>query len=100
MAIGTRLPKHITIVFLVDIRERRPAIEALRLVSFCQTRIEPNSFVEYKTFPRVVRGTAVFEVFQNPAVQLKNLLETLTLHVRPRFFASDATRTKHHDRSL
>ena len=45
-------------------------------------------------------AAAVFEVLQNSALKLKNLLEALALHVRPGFFAADAAGAKHHDRLL
>src|SRR3954469_5837322 len=42
-------------------------------------------------------AAAVFEVFQDSAVELKNLIEAFALHVGAGFFAADAARAKHYD---
>ena len=62
--------------------------------------VDANALVEHEALARVMLAAAIFEVFQNPAVQLENLLEALALHVRPGLFAANAARAKHHDRLL
>ena len=77
--------------------EWRLADEALIAGRLFQVRIDADALVEYEALAIVVRVTAVLEVFEDAAVELKNLLEPLALHERPGLLATDAAGTEHDD---
>ena len=73
---------------------------ALIGIGFLQIRIDRDSFVEHKTIAVVMISTALFEILQDAAVQLVDLLKPLLFHQRTSFLAADTAGAKHHQRFL
>ena len=70
------------------------AVEADHGAGFAELGVHADAAVEDKAFTLVVRAAAVFEIFQNTAVELVDVGETLALHQRTGFFAADAAGAK------
>src|SRR5262249_50383352 len=62
--------------------------------------IETHSLVKHKTIAVIVGSAALFEILEDSAIELKDLLEPLALHERAGFFTANSAGTEHDDRPL
>ena len=67
---------------------------------FIEIAGKADPFVEHETFTMVMRATTLFKIFQNAAIELINVVESILNHVRRRFFATNSTGTEGDNRLL
>ena len=74
-----------------------PAGVTQQMQSLCQPVTNRDPCVKDKTFPvpRAVLGGYLFEIFQNAAFEVKDILNTLTQQIIGGFFTSNPPGTKH-----
>src|SRR5687767_1592850 len=65
---------------------------------FAQRWIHADALVEHEAVALVMSAAALFEILQDPAFELKNILESLAFQKRRGLLASNAARAEHHDR--
>jgi hypothetical protein len=65
-------------------------------IGLLELAVDTDALVEDEAFTRKMFTAHLFEVFEDTAVQLENLLEALLLHERAGFLAADASGAKHH----
>ena len=99
-AVGARLQEDIARVGLVFRSQRRLAGVALHAVGFVESGVQADSIIEHEALAIIVRRSAFFEVFEDAALQLIDLLEPLHLHKGAGLLAADAARAEHHNRLL
>jgi len=75
----------------------RLTASAERGIGFTQFRIHPDALIKDETFAMVVGAAALFEIFQDAAVELVEVLKPFAFQERPRFLTSDSAGAKHDD---
>src|SRR5579862_6417923 len=93
-------PFYVVLMLLLFLGQRALTVEALTGLGFLQTRVHAHTPVEHETLAVVMLSTALREIIENAAVELKDILEAFALHERPGLLAPDAARAKHHNRLL
>src|SRR5690606_387346 len=63
-------------------------------------RIKSGSMVEHETLAVIVGATALFEVFEDAAVELEDIPEAFAFHEWPGLLATNAAGAEHDDRAL
>ena len=86
--------------FLIFDRQRHLTGKALLNSRLFQLRIDGHSLIEHEAVAVVMIAAALFEVFQDATVELKDIIETAFLHKRTGFFAPNAARAEHDDRLI
>ena len=69
-------------------------------VGFLKLAVEGDTFVEHKAFTIIMLMSAIFEILEDAAFQLVDVLEADSLHVRPRFLAAYSACAEHDYRCL
>src|SRR3569623_3302294 len=66
-------------------------------LSFCQAVAERDALVEYDTiaFPAALLLRNGFEIFQDAALEVKDVLEAARQQIGTRYFTADAAGTEH-----
>src|SRR3569623_419947 len=68
-------------------------------LSFCQAVAERDALVEHETiaFPAALLLRNGFEIFQDAALEVEDVLESARQHIGARLFAADAAGAEHRD---
>ena len=91
---------HITRISLILIRQRRLAHVALGGLRFLQPRVHAHTLIEDEALAIIMVATHLFEVLQNAAFKLPDLLKAFALHEGGRLLTADAARAEGHNRLL
>src|SRR5690242_12260456 len=78
-------------------RQRMPAGAAELRFALGQAMRDGHPLVEHKTLalPQALSGRHLFEIFQDPALEMEDIFEAERLHIGRRFLAANATGAEH-----
>lgn len=97
IAVGARYAGNVAGVFLIGGGEWALAMVALGGIRFVQAGVDAGALVEHEALAVVVGVLAIFEVFQDAAFELVDVLEALLLHEGSGFLTADAAGAEHDD---
>ncbi len=85
---------------MLRLEERHLAIETEDGAGLAERGVDADAAVEHEALTVVVCAAALFEIFQDAAVELMNVFKAGALHERPRLLAANAAGAEHHQGSL